>query len=163
MPDSKSDLVVRRIERGTVIDHILVGRGLRVLEFLGLHEDFEKWGIVALVMGVPSPKDEGSKDIVKIEGYSLTPEETSLIALISPKATINVIEDYKICEKYQVSLPKAFRGMPGTICPNPNCVTNIETNALPEFTVESAKDVVHARCIYCERQFIAERVISPNR
>ena len=45
-------LAVEKIENGTVIDHIRAGKGLRVLEMLGIRQDYP--GRVALVMNVPS-------------------------------------------------------------------------------------------------------------
>jgi len=58
------ELLVSKIENGTVIDHIPAGRALTVLRILGISG---KEGLrVALVMNVESKK-LGKKDIVKIE------------------------------------------------------------------------------------------------
>lgn len=161
-PEKSEDLVVRRIERGTVIDHISHGQGLRVLEFLGILDDLKK-GIVALVMGVESPKEKGIKDIVKVANRLLSPEEISLVALISPWATINSIENYKVVNKYQVKLPETFRGIEGIACPNPNCVTNYEDSVASEFRVESWDSPARVRCVYCERLFSPEQVVIPRK
>ena len=168
---AKSDLVVRRIEKGTVIDHIASSQGLRILEFLGVLDDFKKWGVMtgvpspryALVTGVPSPKRGGVKDIVKVANRLLTPEEISLVALISPEATINVIENYKLVQKYKVELPETFKGIKGISCPNPNCVTNFETSVPSEFKVESREESASIRCVFCERVFLATQVITHKR
>lgn len=163
-PAKSEDLIVRRIEQGTVIDHITHGQGLRVLEFLGILDDLQKWGIVTLVMGVESLKEtKGIKDIVKVANRILTPEEISLVALIAPNTTINSIEDYEVVNKYQVRLPDKFRGTEGVSCPNPQCVTNHEESVLSEFQVESRESPAKVRCTFCERLFSPEQVVTPRK
>jgi aspartate carbamoyltransferase regulatory subunit len=90
-PDEHSDreLRVKRITNGTVIDHITAGQALNVLRILGIMDRPEE--VVSVVMNVSDRK----KDIVKIEGRELKPEEVDKIALISPDATINIIRDYE--------------------------------------------------------------------
>jgi aspartate carbamoyltransferase regulatory subunit len=78
------ELIVSKIENGTVIDHIPAGRALAVLRVLGITG---KEGMrVALVMNVESSK-LGKKDIIKIEGRELTPEEVPPESLWSPPST----------------------------------------------------------------------------
>ncbi|MFW9913984.1 MAG: aspartate carbamoyltransferase regulatory subunit [Candidatus Thorarchaeota archaeon] len=163
-PAKSEDLVVRRIEQGTVIDHITHGQGLRVLEFLGILDDPQKWGQVALVMGVESLKEvKRAKDIVKVANRILTPEEISLVALIAPNTTINSIENYKVVNKYQVRLPDKFQGTEGITCPNPLCVTNHEEGVLSEFQVESRESPAKVRCSFCERLFSPEQLVNPRK
>lgn len=141
----ESELLVRRIREGTVIDHIDGGRGLQVLGALGI--DGSDGSLVTLALNVPSGK-YSKKDIVKVEGRFLRDGDTSKLALIAPSATVNIIRGYRLAEKRRVSLPseieRIFR------CTNPECITNS-----PE-SIESVMDVVDGekrilRCRYCDR------------
>lgn len=143
-------LNVESIESGTVVDHIKAGKGRRVLDLLKISEEFESR--VAMVMNVPSKK-LGRKDIVKIEGFTVSEAHANLIALIAPNSTINIIKNKEVSNKYTVSPPKELKGV-GT-CGNPNCITNFEY-AEKLFTAESA-DVY--RCAYCERVFKSEELV----
>ncbi|MFX0115238.1 MAG: aspartate carbamoyltransferase regulatory subunit, partial [Candidatus Hodarchaeota archaeon] len=93
----------------------------------------------------------------------LTPEEISLVALISPNATINSIENYKVVDKYPVKLPETFRGIEGIACPNPNCVTNHEDSVPAEFHLENRGTRPGVRCVYCERHFSPDQVVTPRK
>lgn len=140
---------IEPIENGTVIDHIRSGKGKKVLEILGIGEEYP--GRVALMINVPSKK-LGKKDIVKIEGKEVSEKLANMIALISDKCSINIIKAGKVCEKRDVTLPKELSGIGS--CPNPNCVTNYE-NALKRFSME----VEYYFCHYCERAFKAEELL----
>nr|AIE92382.1 aspartate carbamoyltransferase regulatory subunit (pyrI) [uncultured marine thaumarchaeote AD1000_21_H05] len=50
----QSDLTVRRIKDGTVIDHIDVGNGLKVLEALQI--DGSDGNVITIALNVPSGK-----------------------------------------------------------------------------------------------------------
>jgi len=142
-------LTVEEIDKGTVIDHIPSGKGLKVLELLKLaHESFE--GRVALVMNVPSKK-LGRKDIVKVEGTFIDEKDASRIALVAPEATINIIKGGKVAEKNTVRFPKELTGI--IKCPNPKCITNHE-RALTHF--HAHKNGI--RCMHCERLYTPEEL-----
>lgn len=49
-----------------------------------------------------SSKEIGRKDIVKIENRELNHEELDQIALIAPKASVNIIRDYKPVKKIKL-------------------------------------------------------------
>lgn len=141
----ESELIVRRIMEGTVIDHIDEGRGLAVISALRI--DGRDGGLVTVALNVPSGKFR-KKDIIKLEGRFLKDDDASKLAVIAPKATVNIIREYKLAEKRRVSLPneidKVFR------CSNPDCITNS-----PEH-IESIMDVVDKedmilKCRYCGR------------
>jgi aspartate carbamoyltransferase regulatory subunit len=142
-------LKVDVIENGTVVDHIKAGKGKRVLDILGVTQDYP--GRVALVMNVSS-KRSGKKDIVKIADKLVSEDVANMIALISPGATINIIEDSKVSKKYVVALPEELKGIGH--CPNPSCITNKE-NAKKNFRA----DMDGYRCHYCERLFSAEELV----
>ncbi|MFY9300678.1 MAG: aspartate carbamoyltransferase regulatory subunit [Candidatus Nitrosotenuis sp.] len=141
----ESNLIVRRIKDGTVIDHIEGGKGLKVLEALGI--DGKDGNVITIALNVPSGK-YSKKDIIKVENRYLQDYDTNKLAMISPTATINIIKDYKLTEKRRVSLPskieKIFR------CSNPDCITNSRED------IDSVMEVVDKtgrvlKCKYCTR------------
>lgn len=136
-------LKVDIIEHGTVVDHIQAGMGKKVLDILGIDE--KSGNRVALVMNVHSDK-MGKKDILKVEGVLISAEKTDAIALISPRATVNLVKDGKVVEKKQAELPEKLRGVGR--CPNPNCISTQEKSRTG-FHLEGQK----YRCGYCERTF----------
>ncbi len=136
---------VTPIRNGTVIDHITVGMALKVLKIIGVKEDVSS--TVSLLMHVPSKK-AGFKDIIKVEDRELDPQDLDRIALISPNATINIIRDYNVAEKFVVEVPNVIKGI--MRCSNPGCITNQAEPVDPEFVVESKKPIT-LRCIYCDR------------
>ncbi|MBU0532465.1 aspartate carbamoyltransferase regulatory subunit [Candidatus Micrarchaeota archaeon] len=142
-------LKVDTIEMGTVVDHIKAGKGGRVLEVLKIGEDYPHR--VALMMHVPSKKG-GTKDIVKIEGKIVGDEAANIIALISPGATINIIQNEKVEKKFRVELPAELKG--AGKCPNPNCITNSEETE-NRFKMEDG----NYRCGYCEKLVEAEELV----
>ena len=142
-------ITVDTINQGTVVDHIHQGMGIRVMDLLGIDKTYPHR--VALVMNVGSKRGE-KKDIVKIEGILVSEEKTNVIALISPNATINHIQDGKVVKKSKAELPNRIERVGR--CPNPKCITNHE--AVPtEFSLDDGQ----YRCKYCERKFRAEELV----
>ena len=90
----------------------------------------------------------GKKDILKIEGRELSPEEVDKIALIAPNATINIIRNYEVYEKKKVKLPKIIKDI--IKCNNPTCITNTREPIEPTFVVERLEPLSF-RCYYCKR------------
>ena len=76
---SESELLVRRINDGTVIDHIDEGKGLHVLSAMGI--DGKDGGLVTIALNVPSGK-YSKKDIIKIEGKFLKTDDTNKLAYV---------------------------------------------------------------------------------
>ncbi|RLG50703.1 MAG: aspartate carbamoyltransferase regulatory subunit [Thermoproteota archaeon] len=140
----EQELRVRKIRDGTVIDHIPDGRALVVLSILGITGEEEE--VVSIAMHVPSTK-LGKKDIVKIENRFLKPEEVNKIALIAETATINIIREYRVVEKWKVKPPARFRNL--IKCPNARCITNFGREPVePAFEVIGLSPV-KVRCSYC--------------
>jgi aspartate carbamoyltransferase regulatory subunit len=149
------ELRVRPIKHGTVIDHITAGQALNVLKILGISGTTT--AVVSVAMNVPSNVLR-SKDIVKIEDRELEEEEVDRVSLIAPNATINIIRDFEVVEKYRVDLPDRLEGV--MKCDNPNCISNTSEPVISKFTVN--KKPVELRCIYCEHvisQGITEHLI----
>ena len=142
---SDTELRVSKIKYGTVIDHITSGHALDVVRILGITGREE--GPITIAINVPSKRLK-RKDIVKIEGRELKPQEVHKIALIAPHASINIIRDYNVAEKFNVEVPDIVKGI--VRCQNPGCITNQSEPIEPEFVVESKKPLT-LRCIYCGR------------
>lgn len=138
------ELKVKPIRNGTVIDHITANKALNVLKILGLPS---KEAAVTIAMNVKSSQ-MGAKDIVKVEGRELKSREVDKIALIAPKATINIVREYEIIEKGKVTLLNNVRGI--LKCPNPNCITNTKEPVKTKFHVIDTNPLM-LRCYFCER------------
>ena len=151
----KKDLKIPRIKNGTVIDHITPGYAVKVLHILGIPRSNSSY-VVSVAMNVNSKM--GKKDIVKVENHELKSNEVDKISLISPKATINIIRDYDVVNKYKVKLPDEIIGI--VSCSNPTCVSNAKEPVKTRFKV-IRKDQPRIKCYYCEREpeDIAERII----
>ena len=141
----ESELIVRRIREGTVIDHINEGKGLQVLNALGI--DGKDGSVITIALNVPSGKFN-RKDIIKVENKFLKDDDTNKLAVIAPTSTVNIIKNYKLVEKRRVSLPneidRIFR------CSNPECISNSTEH------IESIMDVIDKsglvlKCRYCSR------------
>ncbi|WP_462315055.1 aspartate carbamoyltransferase regulatory subunit [Methanobrevibacter sp.] len=150
---TKSELKIRAIENGTVIDHITANKALHILKILNLPDD--ETANVTVAMNVSSG-EIGRKDIVKIENRELDPSELNQIALIAPKATINIIRDFEPVKKDKIVLPKKITSI--IKCTNPKCITNFESEPItPVFNVvEEYPPVV--RCHYCEKLIKTEDI-----
>jgi len=140
---SRKTLRVSKIKNGTVIDHITGGHALDVIKILGITGRVD--GVVTVAINVPSKK-LNVKDMVKIEGRELKSEEVDKIALLAPRATINIIRNYKVVEKQRVKLPNIIRGI--VKCANPACISNSKEPVQPTFYVES-EEPLRLRCHYC--------------
>lgn len=141
---NKYELKVQKIKNGTVIDHIPAGYALSVLKILGMTG--KEGVIITIACNVPSRK-YGKKDIVKIEGRELKMEEVNKIALIAPDATINIIRDYEVVEKYKIKLPNEIIGI--IMCTNHICITRADREPVTsQFKVISERPI-KLRCKFC--------------
>lgn len=136
---------VRKIESGAVIDHLPSGSAFRVLEALGIDESFP--GTVSVLINAPSSQ-YGLKDIIKVEGRELSKSDLEKAAIIAPYATVNVVRNFKVVEKFRVRVPDVITGI--VDCPNVRCITNREGKS--EFLVQ-ARDPLKIRCRYCLKTY----------
>lgn len=150
----QEELYVKKIRNGTVIDHIEAGHALDVLRILDITG--KEGTTLCMAINVPSGK-LGKKDVVKIEGRSLDQSEVDKIALIAPKATINLIQDFKVAKKEGVQLPTRITGI--IKCANPSCISNGREPAPHSFLVEGTEPL-RLRCYYCNRTMDKEDVVS---
>lgn len=148
----KSELKIKAIENGTVIDHITANKSLHILKVLGLPDDDTN---VTIAMNVSSAEFV-RKDILKIENRELDYQELNQIALIAPKATINIIRNFEPVKKYKSMLPDKITSI--LKCTNPKCITNYENEPItPIFNVIQEYPPI-VRCHYCEKLIKTEDI-----
>jgi aspartate carbamoyltransferase regulatory subunit len=140
---SETELHVSKIKDGTVIDHITSGHALDVVRILGITGRDK--GPITLAINVPSKRFR-TKDIVKIEGRELNPQEVHKIALLAPHASINIIRGYKVVKKQEVKLPKVIEDI--IKCANPACISNSNEPVQARFYVDG-EDPLLLKCHYC--------------
>jgi aspartate carbamoyltransferase regulatory subunit len=148
-----SQLLVRRIKDGTVVDHIENGKALIVLRVLDITG--REGNVVTVALNVPSSKHM-KKDIIKVENKFLEQVETDKLALIAPHATINIIRDYKLVEKRKINLPDSIIGI--FDCPNLNCITNSEEHIRSTIDIID-KEKILLRCKYCGRTITIDELV----
>jgi aspartate carbamoyltransferase regulatory subunit len=150
---SPRELLISTIRNGTVIDHITAGEALNVLKILGITGSTTE--CLSIATNVASGRI-GKKDIVKIENRELLQDEVDRIALIAPRATINIIRNYDVFEKSGVTIPHHLKGV--VRCPNPGCISNTKE------PIQSAFEVTKKglQCEYCDwliTEDIADNII----
>ena len=91
-------------------------------------------------------KSYGPKILFEHIGFNVN--EGDKIALIAPDATISIIRDFYVAEKFTVRLEDHVVGL--ARCSNPNCITNRGEPVSPEFNVIS-RHPPQLRCCYCDR------------
>ncbi|HEY7110814.1 MAG TPA: aspartate carbamoyltransferase regulatory subunit [Nitrososphaeraceae archaeon] len=144
--------MVRRIKNGTVIDHIEAGKALfvlRILNITGLEGE-----VITVALNVPSNK-HSKKDIIKVENKYLREEDTNKLALVAPRATINIVRDYRLVEKRKIQLPDTIMGI--FKCPNLRCVTNGE-NVMSVIEILD-RNTILLRCKYCAQTLTTNDLI----
>ena len=139
-------LSVPAIKNGTVIDHIAPGQALRIIPLLHLADNGQ---LITVGLNLES-KSMGRKDLIKIENTFLSSPQTDQIALFSPTATVNVIENYQVVQKFPVAMPHHINGI--LLCPNLHCITNSE-KVPSSFSVEENNGHVFLLCRFCQKTF----------
>ena len=140
---------VEAIRRGTVIDHIPPGQGLKIVNRLQLLDNR-----VRLTVGFNlSSKAQSYKDIIKVDDWLFSETEANELALFAPDSTVNIIEDYKVVSKFKMSTPEELKGV--FPCPNSNCISHSEP-VDSRFYVKLRGDGLQLKCHYCEKLFNKE-------
>lgn len=144
-------LSVEAIENGTVIDHIPAGLGLTILrQFKLLHYG----NAVTVGFNLPS-QSQGSKDIIKIKGVQFSEQDANRLALFSPNAVVNHIENFEVVKKMYLTLPESISEV--FRCPNTNCASHSEP-VTSKFLVHQKNGLVKLKCYFCEKTFARESV-----
>lgn len=147
---NKKELQVAALENGTVIDHIPSEKLFTVVSLLGLKHMSNN---ITIGFNLQSGK-LGKKGIIKIADKFFTDDEINRIAVVAPNVKLNIIRNYEVVEKRELTLPDELIGI--VKCANPKCITNNE----PMPTVFDVIDKEHivVKCRYCE-QAIAKNEI----
>ena len=122
---SRKELVVSALENGTVLDHIPAENVYKALDILNLR-------------GIEN----------QIEDKFFEDDELNKLALIAPKATVNVIRDFKVVEKKKLVMPEEIHGV--AKCRNPKCVTNHQPIKTWFKTIDNGNEI-SLLCHYCEK------------
>ena len=140
----KKELAVAALENGIVIDHIPCASLFKVVNLLGI-EHLDK----SVTIGFNLDSERlGKKGIIKIADVEVPKEVLNRIAVIAPRAVINIIRDYEVVEKREVALPDELHDI--VRCNNPKCISNNEPMATHFHVV--GRDPLTLRCHYCERK-----------
>jgi len=123
---------IRDIKEGFVFDHLEKGTEGRISEALRLVErGFDS---------IPARIREKSGSLLKTSMRTLTDRELKHVVILSPNATINLIHNGEITEKFVYLL-----------CQNDNCVTRaINEDVPPKFY----NDHGTIRCRYCRHKYV---------
>ncbi len=141
--DKRKQLSVSAIKNGTVIDHIPAKNLFKVITILGLEKFDHK---VTFGTNFESKK-LGKKGIIKVTDKSFSEDDVNRIALVAPEAKLNIIKDYEVTEKYDLTVPEEIIGI--VKCVNPQCITNHE-EVTTKFRVFKNRGVA-LKCNYCEK------------
>ena len=144
---------VSAIRNGTVIDHIAAGQALKIVRLLKLAQHQK---LVTLGLNLPS-QSLVYKDLIKVEERELTPDEANKVAILAPKATINIIHEYEVAKKFQVQIPLFLAGVLN--CPNPRCVSNHE-NVHTWFHISQRQNNILMQCKFCRKSFSQHDILS---
>lgn len=137
-------LMVSALENGTVLDHIPAENVYKALDLLDL-KDIESQITIGINL---ASKASGKKGIIKIADKFFEDDELNKLALIAPKATVNIIRDFKVVEKKKLETPDEVIGV--ARCKNPKCVTNHQPIKTRFFTIKDG-DEISLKCHYCEK------------
>ncbi len=145
------ELQVAALENGTAIDHIPSEQLFKVVSLLEIENLTTR---VTIGYNLDSKK-MGKKGILKISDKFFEENEINRISLIAPKVKLNIIRDYEVVEKKQVSLPDEIKGI--VKCNNPKCITNNEPMTTRFQVID--KENVTLKCMYCEMKIKKEDIV----
>ena len=141
---TNKELVVSALENGTVLDHIPADKVYKALDILNL-----KGVENQITSGINlSSRAQGKKGIIKIADKFFEDEELNKLALIAPKATVNVIRNFEVVEKKTLTMPEEIVGI--AKCMNPKCITNHQPIKTRFTTIDNGNEI-SLLCHYCEK------------
>ena len=127
-----------------MLDHIPAENVYKALDLLDL-KDIESQITIGINL---ASKLHGKKGIIKIADKFFEDEELNKLALIAPKATVNIIKGFKVVEKKTLVTPSEVIGI--AKCRNPKCVTNHQPIKTRFATIQD-NDKISLKCHYCEK------------
>lgn len=140
-----STLNVSSIEEGFVLDHIQAGKSMDIYKYLKL----DKLDCTVAIIKNARSNKMGKKDIMKIE-CPIDVIDLDILGFIDHNITVNIIQQNKIVEKMELSLPKQIVNV--IRCKNPRCITSIE-QGLDHVFVLTDPEKEEYRCKYCEQRY----------
>ena len=158
MDETDDKLLVRKIENGTVIDHIPAWKSELVLRLLRMdrRERLSAGHSVAILENVFS-KALGRKDVVKVDNWRIDESEADIVCLIFPTVTVNHISAWKVT-KYAPRVPDRIEGR--VRCPELSCISNAPREPLTPWFRTLKKDRL-LQCGYCDTLVEFDRI--PDR
>jgi aspartate carbamoyltransferase regulatory subunit len=145
------ELQVAALCNGTAIDHIPSDVVFKVVSLLNLQSIEHP---ITIGSNLESKK-MGKKGIIKITDKFFEDSEINRIAIIAPKAVLNIIRDYEVVEKKQLNLPNTIIDI--VKCNNPKCITNNEPMRT-RFDVAN-HDRLELRCHYCDLKIKKDEIV----
>lgn len=153
MTADNQHLLIPKIERGIVVDHIPAGLGIHVMALIS---HWPELGDAPVTLGLNYKSTRmGRKDMIKLQTGPLPARLLQMLALVSPGVTIKRIDHFNVVEKVVVQIPEKFDDL--ARCINPNCITNVEAHVPTRFQqAEPASH--HFKCAHCERIYSLEEL-----
>lgn len=147
MQAAEDKLLVRKIEQGTVIDHIPAWKSELVLKVLRLDRPGRKNAEVSVaILENVSSRALGRKDVVKVDRWRIGESEADIVCLIFPTVTINYISNWKV-SKYPPRVPDKIEGR--IKCPELSCISNAAREPLTTRFLTLKEDRL-LKCGYCD-------------
>ena len=144
MANDKKELQVAALKNGTVIDHIPSEKLFSVVSLLGLKQMSNN---ITIGFNLESKK-LGKKGIIKIADKFFTNDEINRIAVVAPNVKLNIIRNYEVVEKRELTLPDELIGI--VKCANPKCITNNEPMPTRFHVIDKEQCII--KCHYCEKE-----------
>jgi len=138
----RKELQVAALENGTAIDHIPTEELFKVVSLLQLQKIDHR---ITIGNNLRSRK-MGKKGIIKIADKFFREDEINRIALIATNVSLNIIKDYEVVEKKEITLPDEIVEI--VKCNNPKCITNNEPMKTRFHVIDKEKVIL--QCHYCE-------------
>lgn len=153
--DAEKGMLVRKIEEGTVIDHIpdwksqIVSKVLRLDKLARMQSEVS----VAILQNVDS-RTLGRKDVIKIDRWHVDEKEADILSLIFPGITVNYINGWEV-SKYAPRVPDMIEGR--VRCPEVNCISNAGREPVSSKFATLKRDRL-LQCHYCDTTVEFERI-----
>ena len=125
-------------------------------QFIDLIENYVYTLITDHIKELEESKDYESFNMSELKQYAknsinewfFEDEDLNKLALIAPKATVNIIRNFKVVEKKKLEMPAVVEGI--AKCMNPKCITNHQP-VRTRFTTIDNGDSISLLCHYCEK------------
>ncbi len=126
----KGNLDVKKIENGSVIDHLETGASKDLVDILKLNEKYS----------ISCTSEKHNKSYLKTELTEFEERQLKKISMRSPEPTINIIKNGKVIEKYVYLL-----------CGNENCITTVIEEGVPSNFYNDNGTII---CRNCRKPYI---------